>query len=131
MSDIINDYFKRFYPKDWDDLSRYDYTSMLGGMNSYRQDYKNYVEIIFPRIICADDFSISVQAHNGSYSAPRDDFASKYSKVECGFPTIKEELLLPYMDGDPETDDPTESVYGYVPIDVVIAVINKHGGIKR
>jgi hypothetical protein len=47
--------------------------------------------------------------------------------VEVGFPSAVEETLLDYMDG--HTDHPTESVYGYVPVEVVAAVIERHGGV--
>ena len=40
-------------------------------------------------------------------------------------PYCVEPLLMPYCE-DP--DDPTETVYGYVPSQVVTTVIAKHGG---
>lgn len=121
--DIVNSYFKRFYP---DDLSSdaFRYTDMLGGMFEYKDRTKRP---IFPQMICADGFSMSVQGHFGAYSTPRDDFADHYTSVEVGFPSEAEDLLMPYAD-DPE--QPTKTVYGWVPIDVVVQVIEKHGGLK-
>lgn len=124
MADIVNDYFKRFYP-DPIDRSRFEYTSMLGGMERYNV---NGVSSIFPEMVCADGFKMSVQGHYGAYSCPRDDFADHYSSVEVGFPSEREDLLMPFIDGGEETD-PTTTVYGYVPIGIVEKVIEKHGGL--
>ncbi len=123
MSDIVNEFFHRHYPADLDD-SKFQFTSMLGGMRRHR-DYT--VDRVFPRMECADGFSMSAQGHSGAYSSPRDDFAKSYSAVEVGFPSEREELLMEYAE---EPERPTETVYGYVPVSVVIAVIEKHGGLK-
>ncbi|MCX7320407.1 MAG: hypothetical protein NT113_13270 [Hyphomicrobiales bacterium] len=106
--DIVNAFFKRFYPKALDH-SHFEYSSMLGGMMSYKDP-------------------VSVQGHYGAYSHPRDDFADRYSTVEVGFPSEREELLMPYIDGGPDTD-PTNTVYGYVPVSVIEAIVAKHGGL--
>lgn len=121
-------FFKQFYPADWENRSKYEYEFLLGGM--WRCRSEPYVSNVFPAIVCADDFMVSVQGHCGAYSRPRDDFADTYFQVECGFPSAREELLMPYIDGD-ETTDPTQTVYGYVPVSVVMDVIAKHGGFKR
>ena len=77
-------------------------------------------------IECADGFSMSVQAGDFLYSCPRYDDAEYYTYVEIGFPSESEELLLPHMECD--SDDPTDTVYPYTPAAVVLAVIEKHGG---
>ena len=124
MNDIVNEYFKRFYPEKIEP-EKVEYTAMLGGMRRYRGgDVSN----IFPEIQCADGFTVSVQGHAGAYSRPRDDFADEYSMVEAGFPSAREDLLMPYIDGG-EDSDPLESVYGYVPVGVIAAIIEKHGGL--
>jgi len=74
---------------------------------------------------CADGFSMSVQARSGSYCTPRVDGAERYTAVEVGYPSRVEPLLMPFCE-DP--DEPTETVYGYVPSHVVTTVIAKHGG---
>ena len=79
----------------------------------------------YPRVVCADGFSMSVQAHDGAYCSPRSNNAKKYKEVEVGFPSAEEPLLMEYCDGQ----EPTDSVYGYVPVQVVTNVIAKHGGI--
>lgn len=65
MADVVNDYFRRFYPKDMD-RGNFEHDGMLGGMMRYRD---RSVSTIFPRLVCADGFSMSVQGHAGSYTA--------------------------------------------------------------
>ncbi len=78
------------------------------------------------RIVCTDGFSMSVQANEGSYCTPRDDIGP-WSACEIGFPSEPEQAIVSYAE---DADKPTETVYGWVPVDVVDAVIAKHGGIK-
>lgn len=127
MTDVVNTFFHKFYPPG--DVLRNaerDVEYMCGSyMTRIRIDgFTN----IFPRMECADGFSMSVQGHYGGYSTPRDDFAESYSLVEVGFPSAVEDLLMPYC-GD--ADNPTETVYGYVPISVIEEVISKHGGLRN
>lgn len=85
------------------------------------------VYVLSPHIFCEDGFEMSVQAGSGSYSAPREDLESgEYTACEVSFPNRKEELLMPYAEEDPET--PTDSVYAYVPVEVIEQIIEKHGG---
>ncbi len=76
-------------------------------------------------VVCADGFNMSVQAHNGAYCDPRLDAQRKYTLVEVGFPSWEEPLIMPWCE---DTSKPTDTVYGYVPVDVVTNVIVKHGG---
>lgn len=124
MSDIVNDYFKRFYPTDWES-DHGEFTTMLGGMTQHSRRVAN----VFPAMEFADGVTLSVQGHYGAYSHPRDDFAENYSAVECGFPSERIEELMPYIEGGPDSD-PLKSVYGYVPVEVVETIISAHGGIK-
>ena len=78
------------------------------------------------RVICADGFEMSVQAHGGAYCSPRMDNAEKYTSVEIGFPSKKEPMIMQYCD---EPGAPLDTVYGYVPVQTVTNVIAKHGGI--
>jgi len=78
-----------------------------------------------PMITCADGFSMSVQGSEGHYCEPR-SISLTYVSMEIGYPSEVEPLLLPYQES---SADPTESVYGYVPVEVIEQVINKHGGI--
>ena len=77
-------------------------------------------------VICADGFTMSVQAHDGAYCDPRLDAARKYTLVEIGYPSAEEPLIMPWCE---DNSKPTDTVYGYVPVDVVTNVIVKHGGI--
>ena len=77
------------------------------------------------KVVCADGFEMSVQAHHGAYCTPRVSGAERYTEVEVGFPSRKEPMLLEWAE-EPAT--PTESIYGYVPVSTVGLVIAKHGG---
>lgn len=48
---------------------------------------------IAKRIVCADGFSLSVQANQGAYCAPRNNRGPWY-EVEVGFPSAKPELIM-------------------------------------
>tara|TARA_Y100001938_G_scaffold79554_1_gene109943 strand:- start:884 stop:1225 length:342 start_codon:yes stop_codon:yes gene_type:complete len=76
-------------------------------------------------VVCADGFTMSVQAHESAYCSPRRDYADPYTSVEVGFPSNAEPLLVEYAE-DPES--PTMTVYAWVPVQVVTNVIAKHGG---
>ena len=80
------------------------------------------------RVECNDGFSMSVQASEVHYCDPRETHANYYESVEIGFPSEKEELLLEYAE---EPDKPTHTVYGYVPVELVDEIIQKHGGFKE
>ena len=81
---------------------------------------------IYKKIKCKDGFSMSVQAGETQYCYPRENGADRYTEVEIGFPNRLEDLILEFAD---DSDRPTETVYGYVPVSVVSLVIAKHGGI--
>jgi len=91
---------------------------------------------LLPLVVCADGFTMSVQAHGGAYCSPRANDAERYDEVEIGFPNKSEPLILQYMEGgssstwseDGAEPDPTQSVYPYVPSSVVNLVLAKHGG---
>lgn len=79
-----------------------------------------------PHVFCKDGFEMSVQAGAGLYSTPRKNLENgEYTACEVGFPSEKEELLMPYAE---DWKKPTETVYPYVPVEVIERVIEKHGG---
>lgn len=78
-------------------------------------------------IICADGFVVSVQASKYHYCTPRLDNAG-WDSVELGFPSAADDLIQEYAE---TPDEPTQTVYAYVPIDTVARLIIKHGGIKE
>ena len=86
-----------------------------------------FYSMIRPNIICVDGFRMSVQASESHYCTPRKT-AAIYTHVEVGYPSMAEELLLPYAE---IPEDPTGTVYGWVPVEVVDSIIEKHGGIAR
>jgi hypothetical protein len=76
-------------------------------------------------IVCKDGFTFSVQASSSHYCTPRSDDAHAYTNFEVGFPSILEESLAPYA----ETPGTTETVFGWVPLRVIVYLIDKHGGV--
>ena len=84
-----------------------------------------------PRIICADGFSISVQAREFSYCTPRQD-AGPHTHMEGGFPSsapLDPELLAMRENSFEEDGDPCETVYPYVAREVFEREFALHGGI--
>lgn len=84
--------------------------------------------VLMKRIICDDWFSMSVQANYWAYCWPirttiRNKYMSFYDTYEVGYPSESEDLLLEYAEN---SDNPTETVYPYVPKEVIEAVITKH-----
>lgn len=86
---------------------------------------------IRPQFVCADGFRVSIQASALHYSIPREDMCDHYAAFELGYPSAHDELLDEFVDwfGYDEKPDWTQSVYTFVPRDVVIRLINKHGGV--
>jgi len=78
-----------------------------------------------PHIKCADGFTMSVQASDLHYCSPREKGLTFYKMYEVGFPSEAEPLLVDWAE---DKDDPTGTVYGFVPVDVIVDVIAKHGG---
>lgn len=82
---------------------------------------------IFKKIHCKDGFTMSVQASHSHYCLPRvtmySSYSFYYSKMEVGFPSEVEELLLPFAE---DLENPTKTVYPYVPIAIIENVIAKH-----
>ena len=87
------------------------------------------IKRIARKVTCKDGLQLSVQGSSFHYCSPRDD-EGPYTRVEVGFIEMNGEQFAPpeqwreYADGD---EFPT-SVYGYVPVDLVHALIAEHGG---
>jgi hypothetical protein len=86
-----------------------------------------FTPLFRPKIVCEDGFTMSVQGSHGHYCMPREN-SSLYYAMEIGYPSQVETLLLEFAE-DPST--PTETVYSYVPIEVIERVIESHGGIDE
>lgn len=78
-----------------------------------------------PRVKCADGFTVSVQAGYGIRSHPQAD-ADEYTAVELGYPSQSDEEIIPYAE---DADSPCETVYNFVPVEIVDKMFEKHGGI--
>ena len=79
-----------------------------------------------PVTVCADGLTFSMQTSFSHYCQPRDSDGPWYS-VEIGFPSRRVEEFMPFIAGD--DSEPTDTVYGYVPLDVVAAVVVAAGGL--
>lgn len=79
-------------------------------------------------IECNDGFAVSVQASEYHYCIPREN-TGPYTHVEVGFPTEKpNDAMMQYAE-DPE--NPKDTVYAYVPVEIVWELLQMHGGPKE
>lgn len=80
-----------------------------------------------PRLILANGVCLSIQASEYHYCLPRETLPySQYNEFEVGFPSEEIEALMPYCD---DSSRPSESVYPYVPLEVLDAYIASVGGV--
>lgn len=83
------------------------------------------VEVV-PRLVLANQTSVSIQASEGHYCSPRKTLNSysAYSMFEVGFP----EWVVPpnYEMFFPKNSD---DVFGFIPADVIQRVIDYNGGV--
>lgn len=88
---------------------------------TYSED-KYYIR---QRIMCNDGYSVSYQGGSQfHYCSPR-EHCNKYDTVELGFPSELDDIINNYA----EEEDTCDTVFGYVPIDIVQELVDKHGGI--
>lgn len=100
------------------------------------------------RITCADEFNVSVIAGGGAYCSPRPalcwggscpqgpdilasvgcEYPGPYTHVEVGFPSERPEPWSTWEQYAEDMGAPTETVYSYVPVELVRALIESHGG---
>lgn len=94
--------------------------------------YVTYGEIVCPRprphVVCKDGYRVSIQANSYTYCRPRIDHADSYSKVELGYPNQEDDLISDYAENPVNQ---TGTVYGYVPVEIVDQLLEKHGGIDH
>lgn len=83
-------------------------------------------EEVRPRVVCADGYSVSIQANKFTYCSPRIDGAAHYDEVELGYPSAEDPLINDYAE---DSEYYTETVYAYVPVEIVDKLLEKHGGI--
>lgn len=106
-------------------------------------------------VICEDGFRVSIQASASHYCSPRRNFDRLerkekqyyngpaafhtvpakdiviadygiYSEFELGFPSGSDDLITPYAE---DSSNLTGTVYGWVPVEIVESLIEKHGGV--
>lgn len=97
-------------------------------INEFLQKYRkqrNGMQIVRPRVRCADGYTVSVQAGEYHYCSPRAD-AGHFDKIELGYPSDEDSELKAYAEDE---ERPCDTVYGYVPVKLVDEVLTKHGGI--
>ena len=83
----------------------------------------------YKRVTCKDGFSISIQAGADKYCSPRMRGKEvQYNAVELGFPSSRDYIINRFAENE---DDPTETVYGYVPVAQVYLLLTKHGGVRE
>lgn len=107
------------------DVPRFDFNAHHKAQVGKKAKERHYGPV--PRIECADGFSLSAQASEFTYCTPRENAAWPYFEVEVGFPSERVEELMPFAESP---EDPTGTVYGWVPVSIVEAIINAHGGPK-
>jgi len=76
-------------------------------------------------IICNDGFEISAQGSIGHYCSPR-MHTNRYLSLELGYPSQKDNLIIKYAE---DKKNLCNTVYGWVPIEIVEELIKKHKGI--
>ena len=86
------------------------------------------------KITCADGFHLSVIAGSGTYCSPRpgmtadDAYGGPYAAVEVGYPSERPEPWSDWEQFCENQEDPTSTVYGFVPVEMVQALVESHGG---
>jgi hypothetical protein len=96
------------------------------------------------RIVCKDGFTVSVIAGDGTYCCPRPDsyyrvgglnlgdvpgdYPGPYTAVEAGFPSVRPEPWGKWSEYCDDGDKPTDTVYAYVPVELVRELVAAHGG---
>ena len=92
-----------------------------------KEIYDGEMLSIRDRVVCDDGFFVSVQASKTHYCRPRIN-SGPYSRVELGFPS---EEVLEWMEYAETSEEPTQSVYGWVPVEIVDEILEQHGGIAN
>lgn len=74
---------------------------------------------------CSNGLTFSLQTTEMNYCSPRSDIGP-WSKVEIGFPNREVEKLMPFAD---DKNRPTETIYGWVPMNIIMEIITDNGGL--
>jgi len=118
-----------------------------------REEYDGYSGMpkLRPSVVCGDGLTMSIQASSGHYCRPRTDYGP-YSSVEIGFPNREVPEFFTYAENTnrinlfqklvfwflanilkefPKTYYPTNTIYSWVPVELVDEVLVRHGGISN
>lgn len=98
--------------------------------NRTHNDKMSYNNTYFfcPRIVCNDEFSISLQMNHSHYCSSENGYRTlghTMETIEFGYPNQDEELLKEYA----ECPELLTKTVGRLPIDVTQQIIDKHGRI--
>lgn len=74
---------------------------------------------------CNNGLTFSLQTGSFMYCSPRDD-TGPWHEVEIGYPSKVVPTLLPFAE---DRDNPTESIYPFVPTWIVMEMIELNGGL--
>lgn len=91
--------------------------------SEHEDPYERHLSHV-PQVECVDGLKMSVQASAYHYCSPRDSEGPWYN-VEVGFPTREVAEIAGFAE-DPSR--PTDTVYGYVPLEKVAEAIVNAGG---
>lgn len=113
---------------------------LIGNLNGCKrtqmsmEETYNSTHFSLPRIHCKDGFNISIQVSNGNYCANENGvrtFGTNWELVEWGFPSeqidAKKYNAENYL--KEEEIDTTQTVGGYVEIELMDKLLQEHGGI--
>src|SRR5690554_4453180 len=89
-------------------------------------------------VVCRDGFEMSVIAGAGTYCTPRPrwpvadpvpaDYPGPYTHVEVGYPSQRPEPWDKWAEYADDPEQPTDTWYAYVPVEMVRALVAAHGG---
>lgn len=91
-------------------------------------------------IICADGYRLSVVADPRAncipnpaepWDGPLHEYHGSYTHVEVGLPSSRPEPWQQWKEHAETPDRPTETIYGFVPVETVRELIEAHGGEAR
>lgn len=109
-----------------------DFTQWMneGFCGMYLQEYpESSVQQCRP-LLLADGTELSIQAGSHQYCSPRNNSSEGdynfYDSFEIGFPSRVIPELLEYADDE---NNPTETVYPYVPKELIRTIIANAGGV--
>lgn len=85
-----------------------------------------------PIVVMGDGVSMAIQASAFHYCEPRKSGLDSYTSYEVGYPSEVIEQLRDYVECPVESDEELlNSIYPFVPADVLKQIVMEHGGINK